>query len=291
MNLDERMRRATTALLEQVDAVDGDRLYARITTRPRRRWGLAAVAAATAAATVAAVVVVPRLVDRGVIIDQPPFADTSPSPGGDGAGVPTGTWRRVPDPQGLFGGPGEQVITGLAVANGVAVAVGGDGEHGDQAAIWRAAQLDRWERVAVDLCGEASCTIGDVTTVAEAFVATGQVDGLPKVWTSEDGAVWARIDLPVPTGGRSAASRVTALEEVVSSGDGPVVVLGSIEWSDGQVQPVAYRADGLSGEWQQGGFGPTFDGDVAVAFDALTWFAGRYVAIARAGDGLGFAHS
>ncbi|MDP9021574.1 MAG: hypothetical protein M3N57_02525, partial [Actinomycetota bacterium] len=42
---------------------------------------------------------------------------------------------------------------------------------------------------------------------------------------------------------------------------------------------------------QQGGFGPTFDGDVAVAFDALTWFAGRYVAIARAGDGLGFAHS
>lgn len=290
MNLDERVRRATAALLERADTVDRDRLYARITTRPRRRWVLATVAAATAAAAVAAVLVVPRLVDRGVRIDEPPFVDTAPAPR-SGAGASTGTWRRVPDPDGLFGGPGEQVITALAVANGVAVAVGGDGEHGDQAAIWRAAQPDRWERVAADLCGEASCTIGDVTTVAEVFVAVGQLDGLPKAWWSEDGADWTRIDLPVPAGDRPAVSPLTALQDIVSSGDGPVVALGSIERGDGRVQPVAYRADGLDGDWRYASFGPAFERESPVGFDALTSFAGRYVAIAHAGDGFDFAHS
>ena len=57
-------------------------------------------------------------------------------------------------------------------------------------AVWRSADLRTWRRT--DLDGAAS----DVTAAAGTYVAVGDKDGAPAVWTSADGAEWTAAELP-----------------------------------------------------------------------------------------------
>lgn len=294
MKLDERARRAAEAVREQAEAVDPAPALERIRgdREGRRRVVLVGVGAAAALASIVAVaVLVVQQPDRGPVIDplvpgddQTEPAPSEPPPLRMPPPDPVGTWTQVRSES--FAGPSDQVITGIAVADGIAVAVGGDGE---QAAVWRSGpgDVERWERAPADLCGEASCTIRDVTTVPEGFLAVGQLDGLPKAWTSEDGLDWRRVDLPAPR-----LDGAAALHRVAEGGDGSLVALGPVERLGADGALVAYRATSPGGPWEEVDIDVPSPQESPASVGDLAWFAGGFVAIVHdAGDGFSFLRS
>lgn len=299
MKLDERARRAAEAVREQAEVVDPAPVLERIRGEGsgRRRLVLVGLGATAAVASIVAVaVLVLQPPDTGPVIEpvvpgdeqptdeptEPATSDASPlrTPPTDAVGM----WAQVRSDS--FAGPSDQVITGIAVANGIGVAVGGDGE---QAAVWRSGpgEVERWEQAPVDLCGEASCTMRDVTTVAEGFLAVGQIDGLPKAWVSEDGLDWRRIDLPAPR-----LEGAATLHRVAVGGDGSLVALGRVERPGADGAVVAYRATSPEAPWEEVDLGVGSPQESPASVGDLAWFAGGFVAIVHdAGDGFSFLRS
>ena len=94
------------------------------------------------------------------------------------------SWARVDSPS--FGGPGSQLMTGVAAGEAGIVAVG-DSEDGSGA--WVSDDGNTWQRVEPDPLAD-----GWVLEVVEdrgGFVAVGGIGLRPTIWTSADGVAWA----------------------------------------------------------------------------------------------------
>lgn len=109
------------------------------------------------------------------------------------------SWRRIADPDGILGGPGNQVIEAVVAAGRGFVAVGSDD---DQAAVWTSVDGLSWSRARVDAAaeGESWARVRDVVAAGPGFVAVGAVgspddydDAAAAVWTSTDGDMWSRV--------------------------------------------------------------------------------------------------
>jgi hypothetical protein len=119
------------------------------------------------------------------------------------------TWERVPDPDGVFSGPGsfgaaDEAMEAVAVGNGLIVAVGSADAN---AAVWVSSDGLSWQRVPNDdeiFGGSSGQSMHDVIYTGERFVAVGtDLNGAGinatssvmrgAVWTSEDGWTWSRV--------------------------------------------------------------------------------------------------
>jgi hypothetical protein len=118
------------------------------------------------------------------------------------------TWERVPDPDGVFSGPGnfgaaDEAMEAVAVGNGLIVAVGSANTN---AAVWVSSDGLSWQRVPNDdeiFGGSSGQFMHDVIYTGERFVAVGtdlngagtEGGGIMRgaVWTSEDGWTWSRV--------------------------------------------------------------------------------------------------
>jgi hypothetical protein len=290
MNLDERATRAASAVREEARRVDPAAILARIEERStRRRWLAPTVALAGSAAVVAVAVALlvgpgPGGVEIGPdpagtpTTDQEPDGDGSPDGGsGESDASAEGSWERVV--AGSFEGQGDDRMR--AVAHGGVGATVAVGRRADGPGIWlRDAhrppdEPDAWEQVGADLCGEASCELHDVATFRDGFVAVGTLDGLPKVWTSDDGRAWQRVDLEPPAG-PSGEAALTA----VAGG----VAFGSQELTEGGSRPVVYAADADGWAAQEVAF--DFEEAAAHVVDAVQVGGGRVLAVGYVGDGV-----
>lgn len=290
MRLDERARRAAASVREQAEQVDTDAMLDRVRgTGGRPRWVVPAAVATAAAAAVVLVVglVLPQLqVDRVEIAPDPVVpGDPEPSPAETGtsdARPNPGVWRRVIAD--AFAGPGDDRMRAVAHDGGTTVAVG---RGADGPGIWwrdpRRPTEDpsAWEQVGDGLCGEASCQLHDVTTTAGRFVAVGMLDGLPKVWVSDDGRSWQRIDLDRSSGGGTAGE--TILTAVASHPEG-LVAFGSEQVAEAGSRAVVFTStDGLG--WTEEPASPGSEEQPAAVVDAAHVGGGRVVAVGYVGDG------
>lgn len=288
MTLDERARRAAASVRDQAEQVDTDAILDRVRgTGGRPRWVVPAVAGAGAAAVVILVValVLPQLqVDRVEIGPDPAVpGDPEPSPtetATSGQGTALGLWQRVTSE--TFTGAGDDRMRAVAQGGGATVAVG---RRDDGPGIWwRDAQRPAgdpgaWEQVGGDLCGEASCELNDVAAFGGRFVAAGMLDGLPKLWWSDDGHAWNRVDLERSSPGSAGETTLTA----VALGPDGAVAFGS-EVDDAGSRPVVFTSsDGRS--WTEGSM--SFDQEEAGAHvvDAVDLGGGRFLAVGYVGDG------
>ena len=106
------------------------------------------------------------------------------------------SWSRVPHDETVFGGEGDQSMTGVAVGGPGLVAVGHDGT-GDAAtaAVWTSVDGLGWTRVPDDEAvfdAEGAQWVGSVAVGGPGLVAVveGSAEG---VWASVDGLTWSRI--------------------------------------------------------------------------------------------------
>lgn len=118
-------------------------------------------------------------------------------------------WERVPDDEGVFGGPRDQSMEGVAAGGPGLVAVGCDpcavfGDDESDAAVWVSADGLAWERVAASdpaLGGVGRQQMNGVVAGGPGLVAFGisTLPGAgpnqrnPGLWTSEDGLRWQRV--------------------------------------------------------------------------------------------------
>jgi len=111
------------------------------------------------------------------------------------------TWSRVPDDEGVFGGPDSQGMESVAVWEGGLVAVGWDDSGDDRdAAVWTSSDGVAWSRVVGDegvFGGPDSQRIVGVAAREAGLVAVGWDDSGDDrdaaVWTSSDGVSWSRV--------------------------------------------------------------------------------------------------
>lgn len=275
MNLDERARRAAASVREQAATVDAEAVLERIRgSRERPRWLLPAGAAVAVALVIAVVaVVVPRVATGPVIGPIEPGDPSSSEDPTEDATEPTERsrppssirWQRVMS--GAFEGPGDDRMRAVAqVAAGTTVAVG---RHADGPGVWWRDPLrpaddpDAWRQVGTDLCGEASCELHDVTAFRERFVIVGTLDGLPKIWRSDDGLTWQRVDLERRDPGTAGETELTA---VVDRGADGIVSFGVERHPDGE-RPVVFTS--TTGEtWSEAPVDFAFDEAGAHVIDA-----------------------
>jgi serine/threonine protein kinase len=109
-------------------------------------------------------------------------------------------WRKVVDPDGVFGGSGRQAINdavvtadGIVAAGYATSAVPG---WGNDAAAWRSADGEEWLRSSSgDLGGEAEQRIETVIEFDGRLIAGGSDGQRAQVWVSDDGgASWSSTD-------------------------------------------------------------------------------------------------
>jgi hypothetical protein len=110
-------------------------------------------------------------------------------------------WDRIPHDEAVFGGDGDQMMSGAVATGSGVVVVGSDTSGGDQdAAVWTSADGLSWSRVPHDeggLGGDGDQMMLAVTAGGPGFVAVG-LDGSDSdsdvaVWTSPDGFDWSRV--------------------------------------------------------------------------------------------------
>lgn len=229
-SIDDIAREASAALGRAADRISDPptlaTLRARLDRRRRRRVG-----AAVAMAAVAGFAIVVSLVTgpggEPVIVDRPTSgpSETEPSPEATEPAASTVTqdgWTLVDDPS-TFGGDGPQVISSVAVAGDVTVAVGIDAIHADTAggrtrpAVWRSVDGGPWQR---DPGGSfqlgsrwdaAGVLAQDATSDGRAvLVAVGYANFEPReqpiAWVSTDaGEMWLEVEVGDEEDGRMSA--------------------------------------------------------------------------------------
>ena len=94
------------------------------------------------------------------------------------------SWARVDSPS--FGGPGAQLMTGVAAGEAGIVAVG---SSEDGSGTWVSDDGNTWQRVEPDPLADG--WVLDVVEDRGGFVAVGSIDLRPTIWTSADGFAWA----------------------------------------------------------------------------------------------------
>jgi hypothetical protein len=167
-------------------------------------------------------------------------------------------WERVRHDEGVFGGPGDQVMFAVAAAGPGLVAVGTDwGDEASTAAVWVSADGYAWIRIEHDetvFGGESHQVMSAVTAGGSGVVAAGYDDSGPDkdvaVWISADGYAWERVphDEGVFGGGDD-----QEIQQVVAGGPG-LVAIGQQQEAEGWVSgldtdpAVWVSADGVAWE-------------------------------------------
>lgn len=154
------------------------------------------------------------------------------------------TWELVPDPDGVFSGPGDgssvvaadEAMEAVVAGNGLIVAVGS--AHED-AAVWLSADGLSWQRVPHEdeiFGGPSGQWMHDVVYTGERFVAVGTDlnrvetgDGLMRgaVWTSEDGFTWSRVPSTTEVFGGEGSNTGALFIWTVTTTDGGLVAAGT----------------------------------------------------------------
>jgi hypothetical protein len=197
-------------------------------------------------------------------------------------------WERLDDPA-VFGGEGEQRMTDVAAAEGVAVAVGLDRGGGDSdAAVWYSLDGTTWNRVPHDEAvfgGDGHQQMNAVVAVESGFVAVGS-EGTERdplglgsvfiylasfethaaVWHSTDGIRWERVP---HVDAFSEVQTGLVMNDVTFDGSGLVAVGGAFH----RTAPFA--------TWQ---WGPS-EGDVDIDVDAAVWRSNDGIAWRRVAAG------
>jgi hypothetical protein len=188
------------------------------------------------------------------------------------------TWARVPDEEGVFGGPGIQAIADVTVGGPGLVAVGrssavvGSDTYAT-AAVWTSADGFTWSRVAHD-DGVFGGTTGQpddifrmsaVTTGGPGLVAVGGRGGesdhvemsgayiadraVGAVWTSVDGTTWSRVPYDPSVFGQwdhHGAELSASMRDVTAGGPG-LVAVGDVSRGYGPGNGAVWTsADGIS---------------------------------------------
>src|SRR3954470_3460132 len=144
------------------------------------------------------------------------------------------TWVRVPDPDGVLGGDGNQGMTDVQQVDDLLVAGGFDTGDGLDAAIWTSSNGTDWTLLSSDLAEAGDQVINRILTTkpveglaVPAIIAggTSTVDGDQDgaIWYSDDGETWNReTSSAAALGGQNAQSVNT-----ISLLRGLVVAVGS----------------------------------------------------------------
>ena len=109
-------------------------------------------------------------------------------------------WQRRAQSPGVFGGPGEQIMTSLVASEAGFVAVGWDEVRRDlDAQVWTSGDGMDWSRLSYNEAvfgGDGDQLLWGVELSAGTFIAVGRDDSGggsdAAVWTSEDGLEWVR---------------------------------------------------------------------------------------------------
>ena len=113
----------------------------------------------------------------------------------------SGMWSPVYDDPGVFGGSGDQRMSGLAVVGEELIAVGFDSADGDaDAVVWRSRDGMVWDRIPHDEAvfgGDGDQMMGGAVAFDTGVVVVGSdASGGEQdaaVWTSPDGMSWTRV--------------------------------------------------------------------------------------------------
>jgi hypothetical protein len=195
-------------------------------------------------------------------------------------------WVRTPHDESAFGGDGDQMMGGAAVAGAGVVAVGTDTAGGDSdAAVWISPDRVSWTRIPNDdsvFGGDGDQGMWAVTAADSGLIAVG-FDGSGgdtdvAVWTSPEGLTWTRVahDESVFGGdGDQWASDVAAGAGVVAVGSdstdgyGDAAVWTSpdgVDWTR-----IANQSEVFGGPGSEGMFGVVMGGPGVVAV-GYAWF-------------------
>ncbi len=180
------------------------------------------------------------------------FVDT---PMGVDAAVWTGhalTWSRIPHDPAVFGGFGEQYMSGVCAGGPGLVVVGYDDDYtlSTDAAVWTSPDGTTWTRVPHDeavMGGQGSLAMYGVVAGGPGLVAVGyddsDGDADAAVWTSEDGLTWARVPHSETVFGGPSDQKMNS---VAVGDDGQLVAVGVDFGIDDGVAAVWTSTDGVS---------------------------------------------
>ncbi len=136
------------------------------------------------------------------------------------------SWSRVPDEEGVFGGPGYNGMAAVTAGGPGVVAVGSAQQDGGQsAAVWTSVDGLIWSRVPHDdaVFGTAGLWMYGVTVGGPGLVAVGNDgEGGAAVWTSVNGLTWSRVPVDEAVFGGAGMSSVFV-------GGPGLVAVGSVE--------------------------------------------------------------
>lgn len=142
-------------------------------------------------------------------------------------------WSRVPDPGGVFGGPGWQGMHAVTAGGPGWVAAGYDDSGEDwNAAVWTSPDGVTWTRVPHDEAlfgGVNDQEIFGVLPAGPGLVAVGHDDEAPAAWVSVDGLAWEKV----PGDGFSsdpAFDNAAKVMRAVAAGPQGLVAVGYLEW-------------------------------------------------------------
>jgi len=165
-------------------------------------------------------------------------------------------WSRVPDPGGVFGGPGWQGMHAATAGGPGWVAVGHDDSGEDwNAAVWTSPDGLAWTRVPHDEAlfgGQNDQEMFGVAAAGPGLVAVGVDDESPAAWVSADGLVWQKVPSDRFSSSPEFADADKVLRSVTAGGPG-LVAVGSI------------------GFYSEATDGDDLDAAVWVSSDGLTW--------------------
>jgi hypothetical protein len=195
-------------------------------------------------------------------------------------------WSRVSDDNLVLGGPGNQVIYGVAVGGPGLVAVGADdsaGEYDFDAAVWTSTDGTEWTRVPhveAIFGGPEWQGMWAVASAPSGLVAVGyeRMHWFAAIWHSADGLTWSRVAADEALFGSPAYPEIRAIVAT----DSGFVAVGSVSPSGGSPGPAVWvsldgavwtrvPADGIAQAGATGGR----------EMYAVSWSDGVLVAVGR----------
>jgi hypothetical protein len=156
-------------------------------------------------------------------------------------------WSRVPHDEAVFGGDAYQEMLAVAAGGPGLVAVGRDGELGEDfdAAVWTSPDGLVWSRVPHDEAvfgGDGWQVMHSVVADGPGLVAVGDNGLDAAVWTSADGLVWSRVPHDEAVFGGNDSQQMYS---VVAGGPGLVAV--GYDRSSGDADTAVWTSpDGLA---------------------------------------------
>jgi hypothetical protein len=164
------------------------------------------------------------------------------------------TWQRVPDPNGVLGGPGKQEMNDVQTFGTTLMAVGSDTKGGDaDGAVWTSPNGVDWQRVPdpKNVFGGAGDQVFtrlvtpaqfDSTEIPNIMVGgfdTSGGDADAAIWFSNDGKAWARETRQKDIFGGSGDQKITS----IAANAFPVIAVG-FDASRGDEDAAAWVASG-----------------------------------------------